>query len=146
MEQDVIATRRRLAAIAGELEISAPFVLSEFVARLEHARRRPIVIRPFTQPEASPVFGLWLAMKNADYIYHADGTSAYHQTHIVLHEIAHLILDHKGTQAWQGSARRLTPGVDPELVALILGRSVYRTAEEHDAETLASLILARAAA
>jgi len=146
MEQDVIATKRRLAAIAGDLEIPVPFVLSEFVARLEHARGRPIVIHPFPQPEADPVFGLWLAMENADYIYHVDGTSPYHQTHIVLHEIAHLILDHKGTQAWQGLARRLTPDVDPELVTLILGRSVYRTAEEHDAETLASLILTRAAA
>lgn len=142
----MIGTKRRLAAIAGDLEIPLPFVLSEFVARLEYARRRPIVIRPFPRPETGPLSGLWLAMENADYIYHADGTSAYHQTHIVLHEIAHLILDHKGARAWQGLARHLTPDVDPELVTLILGRSVYRTAEEHEAETLASFILARAAA
>jgi hypothetical protein len=41
----------------------------------------------------------------------------------------------------RGLAAVLAPDVDPTLARLVLGRSTYTTAEERDAETLASLIL-----
>ena len=40
----------------------------------------------------------------------------------------------------------LAPDVDQALIQLILGRGAYSTAEERDAETLASLILSSTAA
>lgn len=69
-------------------------------------------------------------------------TPAFHQTHIVMHEIAHVLLGHRGrAPAWQGVARLLAPDLDPALIRLILGRGTYGAKEEEDAETLASLIL-----
>ena len=52
-----------------------------------------------------------------------------------------MLLDHRGaTQVWEKLVNLLIPDVDPQLVQLILGRSMYSTEEERDAETLASLI------
>ena len=86
--------------------------------------------------------GIWIGTAEADCIYYEQATSAFHQTHIVMHEIAHMLLGHRGqTPAWQGVARVLAPDLDPELIRLILGRGTYGAREEEEAETLASLIL-----
>jgi len=76
----------------------------------------------------------------ADYIYHEQGTTPYHQTHIALHELAHMLLDHRGALSVGEASEPAVPNVDPQLVQLVLGRSMYSTEEERDAETLASLI------
>jgi len=130
----------RHAALVRELDIPAPFDLGEFVAGLERQRHRPIRLSPFSSGPGVPC-GLWIGTAEADYIYHEQGTTPYHQTHIALHELAHMLLDHRGaTQVWERLVNLLVPDVDPQLVQLILGRSMYSTQEERDAETLASLI------
>jgi hypothetical protein len=133
----------RHAALVRELDIPAPFDLDEFVAGLERQRHRPIRLSPFSSGPGVPC-GLWIGTAEADYIYHEQGTTPYHQTHIALHELAHMLLDHRGaTQVWEKLVNLLVPDVDPQLVQLILGRSMYSTEEERDAETLASLIHVR---
>jgi hypothetical protein len=52
-----------------------------------------------------------------------------------------MLLGHEHTAARDRFVRLLVPDVDQVLIQLILGRSAYSTAEERDAETLASLIL-----
>ena len=89
--------------------------------------------------------GLWIGTADADYIYHEAGTTPFHATHIALHEIAHMLLGHRHTAAWEQLISVLAPDVDQALIQLILGRGAYSTAEERDAETLASLILSSAA-
>jgi hypothetical protein len=81
---------------------------------------------------------------DADYIYYEAGTSLFHAIHIALHEIAHMLLGHQHTSAWNQLIGLLAPDVDQALIQLILGRSAYTSAEERDAETLASLILSNA--
>ena len=81
---------------------------------------------------------MWIATDEADCIFHEEGTTPFHKTHIVLHEIAHMLLDHRGGGAWQDLARLLAPDVDPGLARLILGRTAYTTVEEQEAETLAA--------
>jgi hypothetical protein len=54
------------------------------------------------------------------------GTTPCHQTHIALHELAHLLLNHRGaTQVWGRLVNLLVPDVDPQFVELVPGRSVY---------------------
>lgn len=130
----------RHAALVRELDIPVPFDLGEFVAGLERQRHRPIRLCPFSSGPGIPC-GLWIGTADADYIYHEQGTTPYHQTHIALHELAHMLLDHRGaTQVWEKLVSLLVPDVDPQLVQLVLGRSMYTTQQEQDAETLASLI------
>lgn len=74
------------------------------------------------------------------------GLPPFHATHIALHEIAHMLLGHRHTAAWENLVGLLAPDVDQALIQLILGRGAYSTAEERDAETLASHILSSTAA
>jgi hypothetical protein len=131
----------RHAAIIRDLEIPVPFDLGLFVAWLQRRRGRGIRLCPFGSGAGMPC-GFWIGTAEADCIYYERATSAFHQTHIVMHEIAHMLLGHRGrTPAWQGVARVLAPDLDPELIRLILGRGTYDAREEEEAETLASLIL-----
>jgi hypothetical protein len=131
----------RHAAIVQDLDIPRPFDLGEFVARLARQRDRPIRLCPFRAAPGVPC-GLWIATADADYVYHKEGTTPFHATYITMHELAHMLLGHQnGTEVWKKLVSLLAPDVNPELVQLILGRTAYSTAEEREAETLASLIL-----
>lgn len=135
---------RRCAAIVAELDIPEPFDLGRFLARLVLQRNKLIYLHPFTSGPGVPC-GLWISTAEADHVFHEEGTTPWHKTHIVLHEIAHMLLGHDGgTGAWHGLAR-LAPDVDPALIRFVLGRSAYTSVEEQEAETLASLILGQAA-
>jgi hypothetical protein len=135
--------KERYTAILRDLEIPVPFDLSRFTAGLERQRRRPIRLHPFSFGPGG-LCGLWIATEDADYIYHEAGTTLFHATHIALHEIAHMLLGHGREDSRDQLISVLAPDVDQRLIRLILGRSAYSTAEERDAETLASLILSNA--
>lgn len=137
----------RYAAIIRELDIPVPFDLAEFTARLERQRNQPILLRPFAFTPGM-FSGFWTSTAEADYIDYEQSATPFHATAIVLHEISHILLGHSGPVAWQDFARVVAPGVHPTLVRFFLGlgRSAYDTAEEREAETLASLILERATA
>lgn len=133
----------RHAAIIRDLEIPVPFDLGLFVAWLQRRRGRGIRLCPFRSGADMPC-GFWVSTAEADCIYYEMATSPFHQTHIVMHEFAHMLLDHRRrTPTWQGIARLLAPDLDPALIRLILGRGTYGAREEEEAETLASLILQR---
>jgi hypothetical protein len=55
-----------------------------------------------------------------------------------------LLCHSRGKGGERGLAALLAPDVSPTLAGLVLGRSAYTSAEERDAETLASLILGQA--
>jgi hypothetical protein len=134
----------RHAAIVDALDVPVPFDLAQFVTNLERQRRRPIQLRPFSSKPGAPC-GLWIGTAETDYIYHEARTTPFHSTHIAVHELAHMLLGHQHTPAWEQLIGLLAPDVDQALIQLILGRSAYGTAEEREAETLASLILSSAA-
>jgi hypothetical protein len=134
--------KRRCVAIVVDLDIPRPFDLGRLLARLATQRNRKIFLYPFTSGPGIPC-GLWLGTAKADHIFYEQGTSPWHQTHITLHEVAHMLLGHGG-KGNEDLARLLAPDVSPTLARLVLGRSAYSTAEEREAETLASMILGQA--
>lgn len=138
--------RRRYAAMIADLDVPQPFDLSQFLAQVAARRGRKIFVHPFTSGPGIPC-GLWLSTARADHIFHEAGTTPWHRTHIAMHEVAHILLGHGsdgGGVHWLADV--LAPEVNPALTQLFLGRSIYTTAEERDAETLASLILGHASA
>jgi hypothetical protein len=140
------SAERRFAAIVGELDIPAPFDLGQFLAKLVLQRQRIIFLHPFTSGPGAPC-GMWIGTEKADHIFHEEGTTPWHKTHIVTHEIAHMMLGHRsGTQVPHDLARLLAPDLDPALIQLVLGRTAYTTVDEQEAETLASLILGQGSA
>jgi len=140
-----VGAKGRHAALVRELAVPVPFDLRQFVAGLERQRHRPIRLRPFNSGPGVPC-GLWIGTADADYIYHEAGTTPFHATHIAVHELAHMLLGHRHTAAWERLVGLMAPDVDQALITLILGRSAYGTAEEREAETLASYILSSTAA
>lgn len=77
---------------------------------------------------------------------HPSGALTLHQTHIIHHELAHLLLRHGSTSGIAADvARVLAPRIDPGLVQQILARTTYRDGEEIEAEVTASLLTSMAA-
>jgi len=138
--------RRRCAAIAARLDIPRPFDLDVLLARVAASRGRKIYLHSMVSGPGIPC-GLWLGTAKADHIFTEAGTSPWHRTQIAVHELAHMLLGHSSTgDSALRLAGLLAPDVSPAVTRMFLGRSVFFTAEERDAETLASLVLTRASA
>ena len=85
-----------------------------------------------------------MAVSDRDVIWHPP-TTALHATHIVLHEVGHILCEHVGVRLLDEEVvSRLFPDISPELLGRVRGRSSYDTAEEREAELIATLILHRA--
>ncbi len=88
--------------------------------------------------------GLWAAAPSRDYVLYESDTSPVHQAHIILHELAHLILGHRSAHVLDPDVMlSLLPDLDPTMLETVLQRARYDTNEEREAEVLASLLLRR---
>ena len=136
---------REVSNVAAELTIPDPFDLQAFVDAASAARRKPIELIPLDTEQTTPC-GLLAATDRADYIFYAANTSGLHVEHIVVHEIAHLLMGHQGTTPLAMDTtvlNLLMPSLPTEVIRRVLGRTVYAEAEEQQAELLASLVLHR---
>lgn len=134
--------RRRHAALLRELPQPVPFEVNALCDAVAARRGRPIRLMPMTG--LAGLCGMWIATDTADLIFHESATTPPHQEHIVLHELAHVLCDHYPVTLDPAErAAMLFPGLDPAMVRRVLGRAGYTTAEEREAELLASLIRQR---
>jgi hypothetical protein len=138
--------RRRCERRLQNIPIPRPFDLDAFCAVVATHRGRPLSLQPMPGLSAGAPCGLWISVPTADYVFYDPGTSRLHAEHIVLHELGHMLSDHSTAMDVGGGAlARLVPDLDPKTVHTILGRVSYTTAQEQEAEMLASLIRARSA-
>ncbi|MDT3397705.1 hypothetical protein RKE29_13775 [Streptomyces sp. B1866] len=92
--------RTRCEAVADTLDIPRPFDLDTLCDRVAARRGRPLRLVPLEgAPDASMPCGVWVATREADLIFYEPATSALHKLHIVLHELAHLLLGHGAPDA-----------------------------------------------
>jgi hypothetical protein len=157
--------RRRCERRLENISIPNPFDLDIFCAAMATHRGRPLTLRPMPGLSAGAPCGLWISVQTADYVFYDPETSQLHAEHIVLHELSHMLSGHTtgvsagtgstggtgGTGSTRGTGSsgdgigRLVPDLDPRTIDTILGRASYTTAQEREAEMLASLIRARSA-
>jgi hypothetical protein len=138
-----LGLRRRCERLLKGIRIPHPFDLDAFCAEVAARRGRPLHRRPVHGLSAGAPCGLWVATGEADHVFYDPGTSPLHAEHIVLHELAHILSGHSiGTIGGDGLAV-LFPDLDPSTVRRVLGRVSYTTAQEREAEMMASLIRAR---
>jgi hypothetical protein len=124
----------------GSLDIPVPFDLKEFCNRLERSRGRVLRLVPIISGPVAPC-GAWVRTREADYVFHETGTSPLHQQHIALHEIGHILLNHRGCQLIDtGIASLLMPDLDPKLILSMLRRTVYDSEDELQAEAFAEQV------
>lgn len=141
--------RRRYSHLLRNIAIPEPFDLQVFCANIERSRGRPLRLHQLPVEAAIGFCGLYVELSRADHVFFPAGTSAWHQQHIVLHELTHLLCRHRGRGTGRplvsaGVLHELMPSLDPEIVRTALGRSGYSDPEEREAEMVASLILERA--
>lgn len=134
--------RRRCEDRLKALDLPQPFTVDAFRSSLEAQRHRLILLRPVTSTVGP--WGLWVALPSTDLIFYEEATTSLHQQHIILHELCHLICDHRTPIVAPAEVRQLLfPDLNIETVERILRRSGYLAEEEQEAEMLASLILER---
>ncbi|MCX5193502.1 toxin [Streptomyces sp. NBC_00249] len=137
--------RRTCEALLAEWGMERGCGIDELHGYLSEQRRRPIHLISTPFPERH-LFGIWLKLDDFDVIAFEAAASASHKEHIIAHELAHIALEHSGSvQLDRTDPSTLFSDVDPETVRSVLMRSRYSDDEEQEAETMASLILARAA-
>jgi hypothetical protein len=139
IRNDLSALRKRCDALLATLQLSAPFNLRDLVERLAAQRARPIELVQDPLPDQ---VGLWLERTDRDVIYYPEHTSRFHQGQIILHEIAHIVLDHTSCDVVDD----LLPHLSPQTIRRVLCRNSRSTSEEREAELFASLLLKQAAA
>lgn len=126
---------RRLVERGG---VPRPLDIDELVARLEAHRERPIELRASAVPDGGPC-GLWIRRPDHDVIVFTVHATGLHRDHIVLHEVGHMLADHRRGPAF---ARRPTeqPDTGLDLAEYLRSRPSYTAHEEHEAEMIANLI------
>ncbi|GAA0581973.1 hypothetical protein GCM10010172_78780 [Paractinoplanes ferrugineus] len=139
----MMGLRRRSEHRLRGIRVPMPFDLDAFCGEVAARRGRPLIRRPVAGLSAEAPCGLWIATDRADHVFYDPGTSPLHAEHIVLHELAHILSGHSGVD---GSIARLFPDLDPATVRRMLGRAGYPTAQEREAEMMASLIRGRSTA
>jgi hypothetical protein len=140
--------RRRCERRLDNIRIPKPFDLDAFCAVVSAHRGRPLTLHPMPGLSAGAPCGVWISVPAADYVFYDPVTSQLHAEHIVLHELSHMLSGHAtalsaGAGLSDEALHRLAPDIDPGTIATMLGRAGYSTAQEREAETLASLIRAR---
>jgi hypothetical protein len=109
-------------------------------ARLARHRGKPVILTPHPIPVPGP-FGVWLSTSRADHIIYQEQTTRQHQVHIILHEVGHLIADHRSDEQDDDLLQTLYPHLSPGVVRRALRRTSYDSTQEREAETVATIVL-----
>ncbi len=135
---------RKWRALVEDLPLPEPFTVPDLVAAVADRRGRPIDIGTLPGGATAQTCGVWFQLVDRDVILVEENTSAFHRDHIVLHELGHMLCDHRGGDdgraAGVDALARLLPDLSPDLVRRMLNRTAYTTDEEQEAELVASLI------
>lgn len=141
----------RCEELIDTLVIPRPFDIDHFLASLAEKRGKQIQLIPGRLGADQPC-GMLISTTEIDYIYCASNVSPLQSQHTVMHEVGHLLFDHCTSVSDCGEAPRvagddalrlLLPTLSPALVRRILGRTIYATDQEREAELFASLVLSR---
>ncbi|MFF4601724.1 hypothetical protein ACFY12_03050 [Streptomyces sp. NPDC001339] len=133
--------RKRCQTLVNALDLPRPFSVNALIHELSTRRGRPIRVHTVSIGSAINACGLWIATEAGDIIYVEEKTTKFHQEHIILHEIGHILCDHGITdQETQSALNTLLPSISPDMISRFLARANYTSEQEQEAELVASLI------
>lgn len=137
----------RVCRLVGSIDFPVPWDLPSVIDAVSHDRGKPIHVAGYSGLSGSGrPCGIWIARDTDDIIIYDNTTSDYHAEQIILHELGHLLLDHR--EVGEGSVdtigiTQLVPDIDPKSVKKILGRAVFDNEQESQAELFASLMMSQ---
>lgn len=124
------------------LGLGDDFAFDEIVDAMQRRRGRPLRIVEYVDLNPSDgVCALWLPTDREDVVLHVPTDSALHRQQFVLHEIAHMLLDH-GDDLEAGASDGLFPDIRPATLQRLLRRQCLSTEAEILAEALADRLAA----
>lgn len=134
--------RKKCTALIRSLDLPDPFDIEVLCTRIGDSRGRPLQLAPLAFPAEGPC-GLLVSTAAADYIFYEANTGPTHRTHVIAHELGHLLLDHHPAGGpLDDCAGRLVPdGLDSTLVQHMFGRNQYAHPDEFAAEYFATRVL-----
>lgn len=140
MRKDAVAVRERelrrsCKHLLRRLDIKPPLVVHELCRRLGELRGTPIRLIPWALPIPGP-FGVWMSRPHEECIFYQEETTRLHQDHIILHEVGHILADHRDDG---GSAEEL-PDFGPDHPRDVTPRGFRRTCYTEDYEREAELV------
>ncbi|MEW2399988.1 DUF6545 domain-containing protein [Streptomyces sp. NPDC046862] len=101
---------------------------------------KPLIPRPLdTTGFVDAPSGVSFETDEAFFLFYERGTSRLHRLHILAHGISHVLCGHIGSLPWEDGLVP-APRLEPEFGACISGRTRYATADEREAEMMATLI------
>jgi hypothetical protein len=136
--------RKHCKSTLRALDLRPPVRVPVLCERLGARRGRPIRLVPYPLPVPGPS-GLLITSPTADYVLYQLHTSPAHQDHIVLHEIGHLIAEHRSVELDERTVSLLDPERLRAAIGSALARTCYDTDREREAELVATIILERTA-
>lgn len=108
--------------------------LQKVIAATARHRGRSISVKDSEHLNGTEICGLWLSGGDVERIYHAKTPYETYRTQIVLHELAHMLLQHDELVATVSQTAALFPDLP---VGRLLTRSSFRLDIEENAEDLA---------
>jgi hypothetical protein len=147
--------RRQVDRLLAGVDVPNPFDITTFCMAITRQRGRRIALVPTSGilgDRLAPFSGLWIAGPSADFLFYDDSTSQLHWENSVLHELGHLLFDHRphGTISDDELTllQLLLPGLSVErlkdIVGGALGRAGYTHRQEREAELFAARVWQRA--
>ena len=139
---DTVKVATRAPEALQELELGDSFSFDELVSAVERRRGRPLrIVELADLSDRDGICALWFGRDAEDLVVHTRSASALHRQQFVLHELAHIILDHGHDEDADG-ADQLLPDIAPSTRRRLLRRQDLVTAEEIAAESLADHLAA----
>lgn len=133
--------QQRIDALGYDFE---SFTLDHFVAWIADQRRRPVHV--YEVDFAGDLFGFWCPIATADYIFIKQQLHPTHRIHVILHELAHIVLDHQGVDLAEVLPPHLLEGLDNAATQIVLRAPASYPAsstEEMEAEYFVTLVQRR---
>jgi hypothetical protein len=126
---------------AGALSLHGCRSVAQLCERVADRRGRRLELLPFAL-RGSDIHGMLVATEDADFIVYDQDAPFYHQQHIQLHEISHLLYGHLDeADGLQGEQLHTQfPQLERLGAVKVLRRSDYDAHMERQAETLASFL------
>jgi hypothetical protein len=133
--------KRRCKQLLDQLNLPGQLDPESLIAHLEPLVGRPIKLVGIRLP-ADGASGLWLATTSTNYVFYDSVTAGAHRALIILHELAHIVLDHQHSDGVSTPAG-LLPDLDAALIERSLGRTCFDVDAEAEAEMFASMLQER---
>jgi hypothetical protein len=142
-EIDESRLRKSCEEQVDRLHLPYRFSTRELREAITALRGKPIILKPLSTLGAIDApCGIRLETPDVDLLYYEEGASVHHQRHILTHELCHVYCDHPGSLEVDADTAHAL-GVNPTLVMRMSGRTSYSTADEREAEMMATIIRQR---